>query len=105
MIFDSYWDAGSEKQPCVLIYPGLLDIRLYDRLYQSEDSFGAMTEKERILALLKETPRSMKELQAATHYKTRGPFLKELINPLLEEGLIARDGNPKSPSTRIVLKK
>ena len=43
---------------------------------------------EKIIKLLKESPRSAKELQAVTSYKSRSRFLEEIINPLIEDGTI-----------------
>ena len=45
-----------------------------------------------------------KELQEITNYKSRSQFLKDIINPLMEEGVIYRDGNVKSPKALIRLK-
>ena len=46
----------------------------------------------------------MKELQIVTSYKSRSQFLVEVINPLIDEGVIYRDGNVKSPKSLIKLK-
>ncbi len=44
-----------------------------------------------------------KALQAETHYKSRAGFLKEVLNPLIENGIVYRDGNAKSPTAVIKL--
>ncbi|MCR5725783.1 MAG: putative DNA binding domain-containing protein [Treponema sp.] len=97
-MIESYKDSPSDKQPCVMIYPGFLDLRLFDRLYQQEESFTELTDSEKIIELLKESPKSAKELQAVTSYKSRSQFLVEVINPLIDTGKIYREGSPKSPA-------
>lgn len=95
-------------QPVVLIYSGFLDLRLFDRLYEESEAYTLhedLSEKQIILELLrKEGPKRIKELQAVTNYKCRNQFLTEVINPLIAEGIIYRNGNKKSPTTRIKLK-
>ena len=103
-MIESYKDSSEEKQPCVMIYPGFLDLRLFDKLYQAEETFVELSDSEKIIDLLKESPRPVKELQAVTSYKSRGRFLNEVINPLIEEGKIVRDGKPKSPRSIFRLK-
>ena len=53
---------------------------------------------------LKESPKPVKYLQMLTGYSSRGHFLKDVINPLLESGTIYRDGCPKSPTARLHLR-
>lgn len=111
-MIESYRGCKEHLQPVVMIYPGFLDLRLYDRLYE-EDAFELdaeekdvtdLSERERVLRILeREGPKSVKELQAGTHYKSRSQFLKEVLNPLLQEHTVYRDGSEKSPKTRIVL--
>ena len=103
-MIESYKDSTEEKQPCVMIYPGFLDLRLFDKLYQAEETFVELSDTEKIIKLLKESPRSAKELQAVTSYKSRSRFLEEIINPLIEEGKIVREGSPKSPTAVFRLK-
>lgn len=103
-MIESYKDSSEEKQPCVMIYPGFLDLRLFDKLYQAEETFVELSDTEKIIKLLKESPRSAKELQAVTSYKSRSRFLEEIINPLIEEGKIVREGSPKSPTAVFRLK-
>ena len=43
-------------------------------------------------------------MRAGFLQNSRGRFLKDVINPLLEAGTIYRDGNPKSPMARLHLK-
>lgn len=103
-MIESYKDSSEEKQPCVMIYPGFLDLRLFDKLYQAEETFVELSDTEKIIKLLKESPRSAKELQAVTSYKSRSRFLEEIINPLIEEGKIVREGSQKSPTAVFRLK-
>ena len=49
-------------------------------------------------------PRLVRELQVVTDYKSRSQFLVEVINPLIDEEIIYRDGNVKSPKSLIKLK-
>ena len=103
-MIESYKDSSEEKQPCVMIYPGFLDLRLFDKLYQAEEPFVEQSDSEKIIKLLKESPRSAKELQAVTSYKSRSRFLKEIINPLIEDGTIFREGSSRSPTAVFRLK-
>jgi len=103
-MIESYKDSPEDKQPCVMIYPGFLDLRLYDRMYENEIEIQEVTDTEKILALLNDGPKSVKELQAATAYGSRSRFLEEVINPLIEAGKIYRDGSPKSPTAVLKLK-
>ena len=108
-MIESYKAYADAFQPVVLVYPGFLDLRLFDVLYD-ENSGGTIdyeqTDSEKIVDILKkEGPKSVKDLQEATHYKSRSQFLAEIINPLIESGIIYRDGNIKSPRSRIRLRK
>ena len=49
-------------------------------------------------------PRLVRELQVVTDYKSRSQFLVEVINPLIDEEIIYRDGHVKSPKSLIKLK-
>ena len=80
-----------------MIYAGFLNLRLFDTLYQGEEAIVEQTDAEKIIQLLKESPRTIKELQAMTAYKSRSRFLEEVINPMIKAGEIYRDGSPKSP--------
>jgi len=108
-MIDSYQDCNEHLQPGVSIYPGFLNLRLYDRLYEEkelvieEDLFS--DSKELIVEILKkEGPKRVKDLQARTRYKSRSQFLAEVLNPLMDEDVIYRDGNPKSPTALIKVK-
>ena len=101
---DSYAIYGEDKQPGVLIYPGYLDLRLFDVLYENKTDDEEIDNKEKILELLKEGPKQIKELQAATKYKSRSQFLARVINPMISAGIIYRDGSAKSPTSLIKLK-
>lgn len=107
-MIESYSDSAEHLQPVVLIYPGFLDLRLFDRLYEESETYilhEDLSETQEILELLRtEGPKRIKELQAVTNYKSRSQFLSEVINPLIAEGIIYRDGNTKSPTARIKLK-
>ena len=101
---ESYKDSGEELQPMVIISPGFLNLRLFDRLYKNAKSdFGEnMSDKDRVIAILKdEGPKGIKELQRLLGRKSRSTFLKDVINPLIESNIVYRDGNPKSPTSRI----
>ena len=83
-------------------------MRLYDRLYgdnKVETDDTNISDVDRIVEILKnEGPKPAKELQAFTKYKSRSQFLAEVINPLIEAGVIFRDGNAKSPTALIKIK-
>lgn len=99
-MIESYSDCEQEKQPCVMIYPGFLTLRLFDKLYTStvrEESFTDLSDSEKILSALRKSPKSVKELQSLTNYKSRSRFLEDVINPLIKSGRICREGNAKSP--------
>ena len=100
-IIESYKDCSEEKQPGVLIYPGFLDLRLFDKLYTEVRYEIEMSDPEKVMEMLREGPRPVKELQAVTRYKSRSRFLEEVIDPLIEDGKIYRDGNLKSPKAKI----
>lgn len=100
-IIESYKDAGEAKQPGVLIYPGFLDLRLFDLLYDTQTVNEDLSDKDKVIELLRVKPCSVKELQAVTHYSSRSTFLSEILNPLLKEGIVYREGNPKSPTSLI----
>ena len=87
-----------------MIYPGFLDLRLFDKLYQTEEPFVEQSDTEKIIKLLKESPRSAKELQAVTSYRSRSRFLEEIINPLIKDGTIFREGSSKSHTAVFRLK-
>lgn len=97
-MIESYKDSGQEKQPCIIIYPGFLTLKLFDKLYHAEKTSTELSDSEKILASLRESPKSVKELQALTDYKSRSRFLTEVINPLIESNQIYREGNAKSPT-------
>ncbi len=105
---ESYNGSEQHLQPVVLIYPGFLDLRLFDRLYEDNDEYvikESLSDKQKILDVLeREGPKSVKELQAITNYKSRNQFLLKIIKPLIAEGIIYRDGNAKSPTACIKLK-
>ena len=104
-MIESYKDCEEHLQPVVSIYPGFLNLRLYDRLYTENVLDGDKTDTDLIIEILKiEGAKSVRELQALTKYNSRSQFLSEVINPLIASGVIYRDGNIKSPKARIKLK-
>ena len=104
-IVGSYKDASEDKQPGVLIYPGFLDMRLYDFLYNNHHDYSEnLTVKEKAEIFLRDGGKTTKELQTLFGYNSRSSFIRDIINPLLNEGVIYRDGNPKSRNTLIKLR-
>lgn len=105
---ESYKDYDESLQPIVLIYPGFLNLRLFDCLYEDDTTYKINEEisySQKIVNLLKEEgPKYVKDLQSTTCYKSRSQFLSEIINPLMDEGILYRDGNIKSPRALIKLK-
>lgn len=108
-MIESYKNSPEDIQPVVSIYPGFLNLRLYDRLFNGEAiemDLQELTDREKVLAILKmEGPKPVRELQEALNYKNRGRFLNMVLNPLMEAEEIYRDGKPKSPASLIKLKK
>lgn len=108
-MMEAYKSSPDEIQPVVSIYPGFLNLRLFDRLYRDEVielDFEGLTDAEKVVAILKmEGPKPIKELQASLNYRSRSQFLNEVINPLMESGEIYRDGKPKSPTSLIKIKR
>ena len=107
-MMESYKECSLDLQPVVSIYPGFLNLKLYDKLYNSESlnlDLDNLTDKERLIALLKmEGPQSVKNLQEKLNYTNRSLFLRNVINPLIEANIIYRDGNIKSPNSLIKIK-
>ncbi|MDO4285776.1 MAG: ATP-binding protein [Eubacteriales bacterium] len=105
---ESYKGSAEHLQPGVLIYPGFLDLRLFDLIYEDSTMQAVqdeLSDAQKILEVLRtEGPKHIKELQIVTSYKSRSQFLSEVINPLMEDGVIYRDGNVKSPRALIKLK-
>ncbi len=97
--YSGYEDA---LKPVVSIYFGFLNLKLYDALNQTQvDSQNnkptAISDK--VISLLSSNgPMKVKDLQKAFSYSNRTRFLKEVINPLIAESLIYRDGSAKSPT-------
>lgn len=108
-MIEAYRNCPEGIQPVVSIYPGFLNIRLFDRLYTGEVieiSLEGLSNEESIITILKaEGAKSVKELQQVLGYSNRTKFLNGVINPMIESGIIYRDGKPKSPTARIKLKK
>ncbi len=108
-MIESYKFSPLEKQPVVSIYPGFLNLKLFDMLYKDveiELDLDNLTDEEKVLTILKlKGPKSVKELQNNLKYSSRTKFLNEVINPLMESGKIYRDGKAKSPTSVFKLKK
>lgn len=108
-MIESYKNSPEDIQPVVSIYPGFLNLRLFDRLYSGESieiDFEGLTDAEKVIAILKmEGPKPIKDLQKVMNYRSRSQFLKDVINPMMESGKIYRDGKPKSPTSLIKIKK
>lgn len=106
-MMEAYQSEPESIQPVVSIYPGFLNLRLYDCLYDEESielDFSNMSDSEKVVAILKMYGgKRIKELQEMVGYSSRTLFLKNVINPLLSSGVIFRDGKPKSPSALIKL--
>ena len=103
-MIESYQDCFEDRQPVVLIYPGFLNLRLFDKLYEEPSISDGLTVSEKVIGYLRESPRSVRELQEITPYKSRSRFLEEVIDPLIESDVIYRDGKAKSPTSLIRLK-
>lgn len=107
-MIESYSGSAGHLQPVVLLYPGFLDLRLFDRFYEESEVYilhETFSDAQKVLELLRtEGPKRVKELQAVTNYKSRSQFLTEVINPLIIDGTIYRDGNVKSPTALIKLR-
>lgn len=108
-MIEAYKKSPEKIQPVISIYPGFLNLRLYDMLYSEEVielDLEGISNAEKVIAILNmEGPKSVKELQERINYRSRSQFLKDVINPLIESGDIYRDGKPKSPTSRIKIKK
>lgn len=102
-MIDSYKDSPSEKQPCVMIYPGFLDLRLYDKLFNNSVIDLELSDSEKVIELLKNGQKGIKELQEATKYGSRSHFLEEVINPLIEAKKIVRIGSERSRTSTFKL--
>lgn len=104
-MIESYKDCAEDIQPVVSIYPGFLNLRLFDRLYSGaaiELDLEGITDTQKVIEILKmEGPKPVKELQEVMKYRSRSQFLKDVLNPMLESGEIYRDGKPKSPTALI----
>ena len=108
-MIESYKDCDDDLQPVVSIYPGFLNLRLYDQLYNEDElviTDTDLSDAEKVMQILKTYgPKSVKELQSYTKYNSRSQFLAEVINPLIDSGVIFRDGKPKSPTALIKIKR
>lgn len=108
-MIEAYKNCPEDMQPVVSIYPGFLNLRLFDCLYHGEAlefDLDGLTNTKKVVAILKmEGPKSVKELQEILQYRSRSQFLKDVINPLIKSGDIYRDGKPKSPTSLIKIRK
>lgn len=108
-MIEAYKKSPEKIQPVISIYPVFLNLRLYDMLYSEEVielDLEGLSNAEKVISILNmEGSKSVKELQERINYRSRSQFLKDVINPLIESGDIYRDGKPKSPTSRIKIKK
>ena len=110
-IMDSYKGIVESKKPVVMIYNGYLLLRLFDLKYEEikeESSIASIDlsiEEEKVIELLKDGPKGIKELQNNSKYKSRPHFIEYVINPLVKRGFIGKIGNDKSPLAVYVLLK
>lgn len=106
-MMESYKGYSMELQPVVSIYPGFLKLTLFDLLYEEEEiakEITYSTKQEDTLLFLKENgPMKVKDLQTELSYTNRTRFLNDIINPLIDSGVIYRDGSTKSPKAMIKL--
>lgn len=74
---------------------------MFDKFYEENGEKPKIlpkSDRDKIMEILRiEGGKSVKELWEVKDYKSRSSFLKEVINLLIEEGLIYRDRNIKSP--------
>ncbi len=99
----AYSDREEEKQPGVLIYPGFLDLRLFDKRYRNDAADDELSDREKVMRLLRDGPQHVKMLQAAAKYKSRSQLLRDITNPLLADGTLIRQENIKSPTSVLAL--
>lgn len=111
-IYDSYSNATDDKKPVVLSYSGFIIIRLFDLNYVSpsvknKNKFSINSiddEKQRVINLLQIHDLGIKDLQNESMFKSRAYFIEQIINPLINEGIIERIGNAKSKNSFFKLK-
>lgn len=118
-IWDSYSEEAEDRQPSVSAYPGFFIISLpelsfplgKDKAMETKETSGkkpalSLTpEMETVINLLSEGSAGISKLQEACKKKNRYKFIKDVINPLLINGIIERVGNPKSKYSYFVLKR
>ena len=109
-IAEAYRNAPVEKQPVVSSYPGFLKLTLFDLQFteEHEEPSGGIEmpagisspaeNREAVMRLLASGPRTAKELQSMSSYKSRSGFLRSVLNPLIEENRIRRSGS-RGPKT------
>lgn len=103
----NFYKAYPEMMPTLEDYNDFFCITLYDLLYE-KTGFGEQGIRETpkpdieglILRLCAEGPKSRKELQEATGIKSTSYFLRKVLQPMLEEGLIETVSPKKSPNQR-----
>ena len=104
-IMSIYSSSPSGRQPCLMLYPDMIDIRLYALSPESASEKekipcrGSRSPRSAVLSLLRNGPKGTRELQTAAQYSDRNRFLKDVIDPLISEGVIVREGNIKSPKS------
>ena len=85
-----------------------MNLKLFDTLYKRYDgneNDKNADKKEKLLYILEDSgSMRINDLQYELDYTNRTRFLNDIINPLIEEGEIYRDGNKKSPNSVIRIK-
>ena len=87
-------------------------IRLFDKTYGSSEDIEERidiplesNDFQIVVDALRKGPMGVKELMALSKYKSRAYFIKKVINPLENKGVIYRNGNKKAPNAKYYLKK
>ncbi len=69
------------------------------------ESAGLSYAQRTLLAKLAEGPKGIRELQEGTPYNSRSGFMRAVVKPLLEQGIIEREGGEKSKTAVYFLRK
>ena len=103
----NFYKAYPQTMPVLEDFGDFFCITLYDLLYEKtgfgERGFGETSESEveqLVLGLCAESPKSRKELQEAAGIKSVSYFLRKVLQPMLEKGLIETVSPKKSPNQR-----
>lgn len=109
-IYDSYNNVDESKKPVVLSYSGFFIIRLFDLIWNEEDSLNDFTnpidrERQRVINLLRKENVGIKEIQKDSLFKSRKAIYNQVITPLTNDGIIERVGSSKSKNAYFRLKR